>query len=360
MEKNYCINDSLRIFDNGENEIRFKLGLWNYNEAVLNLSKEDDEFKEALRKVINKLRLGEKINKDFLEDLKISKDNKTNLINMLDGLVSAGMITTEKERALSNEITTALLGDYRYLLKDGLENKKNRKLLFVTDNSFSKKMAKILIDEMELNIDIIDEDLYSKIREKDLTSNINALEILTDIENLKSEIKEYEGIVICFKRPELMTIRNINKLATEKEIPVICSFIDGPFITALSTNYPKTGCLECFGERTLSRLEDHVSYHNFENFKFSKETKDINKGIIPILNIITNLVMAEAFLLSNYGTCKFENRVLNIYVPTLEIQVQDLLRVPYCPTCGNVARAKFQELNVSSRTVVDNILDNLR
>ena len=360
MNKTYFTNDSLRIVDNGQNEIRFKLGLWNYNEAVLDLSNESDEFKETFRNSINKLRKGQEITELDLDALEISSETKTSMLNILEGLTSAGMLTTEEQRKLSNEISMSLLGDYRYFAREDLKRSEGRKLLLITDNSYSKNMAKLLIEEMEVNIEVASEEVYEKFRDADLTTNIDALNTLTQMEELSNIVSSYEGILLCFKRPELSTIRNINRVAIKREIPVVCSFIDGPFITTFNANYPKTGCVECFEQRTLTRLEDHVSYYEFEKFKFATETKDMNKGIIPVLNIITNLVISEGFILSNYGTSKFENRVLNIYVPTLEIQVQDLLRVPYCPACGNISKAKFQELNVSSRRVVDNILEILK
>lgn len=359
MGKTYFTNDSLRIFYNGKDEIRFKLGLWNYNEAVLNINKETEGFKETFLEILNDLRSGHRVTEKDINNSQISNDIKLKIINILDGLSKAGMLITEDQKNLSNELNMALLGDYSYVLRTELKREKPRKLLFITDNSYSEKIAKLLIEDMELNIDIAKEEFIDFLRDIDLTTNIDALSTLSNMEKVIFDLKEYEGIILCFKRPELTLLRNINRIAIKEDKPIICSFIDGPFITVLSTNYPKTGCIECFEQRTLTRLEDHISYNAFENFKFRKETKDMNRGVIPLINMLTNLVFSEGFLLSNYGTSKFENRVLNIYVPTLEIQVQDLLRVPYCPACGNLSKAKFQELNISSRRVVDNILDEL-
>lgn len=359
MEKTYFTNDSLRIFYNGKDEIRFKLGLWNYNEAVLNINQETEEFKKIFLELLNDLRYGNGVIEKDINKLQINNDVKLKVINILDGLSKAGMLITEEQKNLSNELNMALLGDYSYVLRNELKCEKARRLLFITDNSYSEKIAKILIEDMELNIDIAEEKLINSLRDIDLTTNIDALSTLKDMKNITTNLEEYEGILLCFKRPELTVLRNINRIAIKEEKPIICAFIDGPFITILSTNYPKTGCIECFEQRTLTRLEDHISYNAFENFKFTKETKDMNRGVIPLINMLTNLVLSEGFLLSNYGTNKFENRVLNIYVPTLEIQVQDLLRVPYCPACGNLSKAKFQELNISSRRVVDNILEEL-
>lgn len=152
--------------------------------------------------------------------------------------------------------------------------------------------------------------------------------------------------------------RNINRVSIELKKPIIMSFIDGPFITTLSTLPPKTGCLECFEQRILSRLEDHVLYHKFIESDF-KPSDECHKSIIPLLNIMTNMVISEGFLINNFNTCKIEGRVLSIFVPTLEIQSQDLLRVPFCQACGNISKAKLKEINISTRNIVDGILEDI-
>ncbi|KRU24277.1 thiazole/oxazole-forming peptide maturase SagC [Clostridium sporogenes] len=352
----YRLSNNLRIYDNGENEIRFRSGLWNYNEAVLDLSTETENFTKSFRKVIDNLKNNKGISVKNLDEYELSNEEKNNLINVIDSLNEAGMLYSEDEKDNDFEISKVLLGDFRYTLNK--KEKNNQKLLFISDNDYAKQTAKNLSDGMNINLDLYSKENIDNIISKDLTSNLDALEKKSNIEDIKNQLKDYSAILICMSHINMNLFRNINRVSIELKKPIIMSFIDGPFITTLSTLPPKTGCLECFEQRILSRLEDHVLYHKFIESDFKPSDKS-HKSIIPLLNIMTNMVISEGFLINNFNTCKIEGRVLSIFVPTLEIQSQDLLRVPFCPACGNISKAKLKEINISTRNIVDGILEDI-
>ncbi|HBI56281.1 MAG TPA: streptolysin associated protein SagC, partial [Firmicutes bacterium] len=133
----------------------------------------------------------------------------------------------------------------------------------------------------------------------------------------------------------------------------------GPVICILASNPYTTGCLECFELRALARLEDHVQYHNFvnEEKRYFGNGRS-NPGIKPLLNMLVNQTLSEAFLIRKIGVSKFTGRLLTTYLPTMEIQAQDILRVPFCPACGAVAKARLEEKNISSRALVDEMVAN--
>ena len=43
----------------------------------------------------------------------------------------------------------------------------------------------------------------------------------------------------------------------------------------------------------------------------------------------------------------------------MELQVEDILRVPYCPACGTIAKAQIDEMYTSSKKLVDTILEKI-
>ncbi|NFV13060.1 streptolysin associated protein SagC [Clostridium sporogenes] len=358
MENNtiYKLSNNLRIYDNGGNEIRFRSGLWNYNEAVLDLSTETENFTKSFRKLIDNLKNNKGISAKNLDEYELNNEEKNNLINVINSLNEAGMLCSEDEKDNDFEISKVLLGDFRYTLNK--KEKSNQKLLFISDNDYAKQTAKNLSDGMNMNLDLYSKENIDNIISKDLTSNLDALEKKSNMEDMKKKLENYSAILICMNHINMNLFRNINRVSIELKKPIIMSFIDGPFITILSTLPPKTGCLECFEQRILSRLEDHVLYHKFIESDFKPSDKS-HKSIIPLLNIMTNMVISEGFLINNFNTCKIEGRVLSIFVPTLEIQSQDLLRVPFCPACGNVSKAKLKEINISTRNIVDEILDDI-
>jgi len=83
------------------------------------------------------------------------------------------------------------------------------------------------------------------------------------------------------------------------------------------------------------------------------------KSFSPMIGLLISAVLSEGFLTSSIRINKLSGRILNIYLPTLEIQVQDLLRVPYCPACGNIAAGEMNEHYTSARKVIDRMLEKI-
>src|SRR5262245_66184630 len=79
----------------------------------------------------------------------------------------------------------------------------------------------------------------------------------------------------------------------------------------------------------------------------------------PLMHSLAVQVLFEGLMVSRIGKAKLAGRALNTYVPLMEIQVQPLLRVPFCPACGFVARARMEEMYPSSRKIVDRLVDRI-
>ena len=357
----YTVNENLRIFDNGADEIRLRMGIWNYNEAALDLTGQTEGLKAAMRDMFARMQSGKGFDSDEVDKYDISKEDKESILGILEGLKATEMVRGAKERETTMQISMALLGDFRYYIRPDNNEAlvdSNRKALFISDNKYCKKNAVNLAEDMEFKVEVISEELYKKIETSDFTTRVDAFATISKMEEIKKELQEYAVIMVCMQAPKLTMLRNLNRLSLELEKPVVSAFIDGPFITAFTVNPGITGCIECFEQRALSRMEDHVSYHKFVDAKVCSSTES-NKGYIPTLNMLTNLVVSEGYLINTIGASKFEGRVLSVYVPSFEIQVDDILRVPFCPACGNVAKADFTELNISSRRIMDDIVSGI-
>ena len=72
------------------------------------------------------------------------------------------------------------------------------------------------------------------------------------------------------------------------------------------------------------------------------------------------MCISEAYLASNIGSSKFEGRLLSIYIPTLEIQVQDILKIPTSNAMGNLAKTQYKDNQVEARKIINQILKNRR
>lgn len=350
--KKYRIDSDVRVLFNGANEIRIRSGLWNYNEAILDLSPYSEAMQNATKELIDSLR-GDGFSYEDIDKFSIEDQDKQQLKELLDGLAGAGMIYGSENDNLNASITDILLGKIKESLVP--EDFKSSEVLFISDCEFSIKTAKELCEQMKLTLAYEDLDFINKIASYDLTTNYDALKTEKGLAEISRMVKDYDAFVISLKHTNMKFLRNLNRVAIELKKTMTVGMLDGPFITVFSTRPPSTGCTECFENRILARLEDHRLYEMYVS-EDKLEDQKINPAKVLLSNMLTSLLLSEAYLIHTYSMTKFEGRVLSIFVPTLEIQTQDLLRVPYCPACGNVSKAQFEEMNVQSRVIVDELL----
>lgn len=352
--------DSVRVWDNGSDEIRIRMGVFNFEEVTLDMSTLSENAAEYVRKIIDKLQTQEGYDLKSLDEAILEPYEKEIVESIVNELHETSYLVWAHEENIGQELTLSLLG---YLEQDDLESDEDtdkKKVIFYSDNEYATASAKNLANDIKMQMDILSEEEMQNIKNTDLTSNMDGLSTIQNLNKCGEKFKAYDAIVMCVKNLTVVTMRNINRISVEFKIPVIYTFIDGPIIGALATNPYSTGCLECFELRTLARLEDHVQYHNFVKIerKEYKSRGKTNIGQIPLLNMLVNIAVSEAYTFKRIGVSKFTGRLLTIYMPTMEIQVQDVLRVPYCPACGAVAKANLEEKNVSSRALVDEMVKN--
>ncbi len=356
---NLVFRDNVRVFDNGNSEIRLRIGVFNYEEAELDLSTLSENLASFMRKVIELLQSPEGYNPELINEFLLEPYEKEVLQSLLGELQATNYVTTLENRNIDEEITLALLGYLQHDEMDSEEDAAKKRVLFFADDDYAASSAKALATEMKFNLELMSNETLQEVKSADLTTNMDGLAGVQQMSHFREMFGHYDAIVGCMKNLSVGYMRNLNRISVELEIPVVMAFIDGPVVCILATNPYTTGCLECFELRALSRLEDHVQYHNF--VKVEKDTARYgsnNKGIVPLLNVLVNLAVSEAYLIRKIGVSKFTGRLLTIYLPTLEIQAQDILRVPFCPACGAVAKVKLEEKNISSRALVDEIVAN--
>lgn len=359
MADTYVFRDSVRVYDNGADELRLRMGVFNYEEVELDMSTLSEPLSNFLKEMVRLLESEEGYDKKLLKEQLLEPFEKDIAQSMLDELHAANYVLAKKERTIGKELTMALLG---YLEQEdmGSDNDADQKrILFFADDNYAIDTANNLSADMEMPITVMDKDLLQAVRTADLTSNMDGLSTIKTLRVLGEKFKPFDAIIGCMRNLSVLMMRNINRISVELEIPVVLSFIDGPVICVLATNPYTTGCLECFELRALARLEDHVQYHNF--VKTEKENRSRSRdsaGTKPLLNMLVNQLMSEAFLIRKIGVSKFTGRLLTTYLPTMEIQAQDILRLPFCPACGAVAKARLEEKNLSSRVLVDEMVAN--
>jgi thiazole/oxazole-forming peptide maturase SagC family component len=200
---------------------------------------------------------------------------------------------------------------------------------------------------------------FKVIEAMDLTTKFDAYETKKQFESLRNMLEPFGCIAGCVERPHIIFLRNVNRVLVQCSRVLSLGLLDGPFTTVFTIKPPETGCFECFEQRLLARMEDMPSYQQFAAQTRNLPRLDNKVRASPLMHSLAAQVLFEALIVSKIGKAKFAGRVLNTYVPLTEIQVQPLLRVPFCPACGFVAEARMEEMYTSSKKIIDRVLERV-
>lgn len=357
---NYKIQDNVNVYYNGENEVRFRKGIWNYEEATLDLSWfENDLVKKAVIEIINELADGKIVDiADYHAKYSLSSDDNSCIIELLDALSDQEYLNDG-----SNEDVDMLM---KYLIggtvPDAMleQNGSNfKQVMLVSDSEHIENYLKELAKDVKMNLTILGDEEKNKLETSDITSCLNAIPTIEKISELSTIFDECVCVVVCLENPHIRLLRNLNRILLHMGKPLVLSLLDGPFISLMTIKGNETACYECFENRVMARLLDIPAYRNFVKETGGTMKKRNKTYATPILQTMASVALFEALLYANVNKAKMAGRLLNIYVPLMEIQVQDLLRVPFCPACGHIAKASYEEMYTSSKQIVNKLIDTI-
>lgn len=335
--------------------MRLRKGVWSFNEAVLKLAGQSETIVRFFEQLAGHL-LGEGRcdTTQLAKDCGVVGGEQAFCFEILEGLVQQQYLY-EGEHLDRTRIVNALLGGNL----SGIEQYigKPRPVLFFSDSPYAEAAAKILAKETGLPLDVLAPEVVQDLATVDLTTRTDAVAHKEAESRLEPHLAGgYTAVLACLASPNLSMLRNLNRLLIRNEMPLIIGLIDGPFITVLSTLATRTGCFECYEQRMMARLEDTLAYKQFvENSKGS--SFQAGRSFSPPMHVLTAFVLSEGFLYSTLSTLRLGGRVVSVYLPLLEIQVQDLLRVPYCPGCGFISKSKMNEMYTSSRRLINEMME---
>jgi thiazole/oxazole-forming peptide maturase SagC family component len=352
----YALKDGVRIFRSGE-EIRFRKGVWSYNEAIVRLGGQAEEVAQFFDLVYEALAHGRNADAgEISKEVGTSAEDITDCCEILDNLKSQQFLQDPKQKDVARTVSALFGGSV-----GGFEDRIGapRPVLFFSDSPYARDAARTMAREIALPIDILDEETVQALAAADLTTRTDAVAQVEASNKFEKIVQPYYSCVLgCVAVPNLTMLRNLNRVLIQTEKPLILGLLDGPFVSLISTFPNETGCFECFEQRMLARLEDTAVYHQFVE---ATATGSVPGGpwLSPALHMLTAGVISEGYLYSTISMQRLAGRIINIYLPLLEIQVQDLLRVPYCPACGFMSTARMDEMYTSTKRLVSDMLEKI-
>lgn len=351
----YTLASTARVMVDGETRFRIRTGVWNYEEAVIDVSQEPPTVARTVRSALQALATGPLCLPDHVDDA-LTPLERANVDRLVADLAQAGVVVPQRTGADQQAVTAALLGRLTSPYP-GAGDTPAHDVLFWSDSAAAEEQARLLADRMRLPLTTVPAEVTGTLATADLTSQTEAFHTETTIAQLQSSLGRPAAVVTCFLRPSVPVLRNLNRVLDGTDIPWVSAFVDGPFVSVVGVKHPHTGCFECFEQRALARLEDHISYHEFVRAAEAAPPPEGHDA--PLMHLLSVLAVTEGYLHATVGSSRLSGRAVSVHLPTFEIQAQDLLRMPHCPCCGRVARQRLREIDFNSRAAVDRIVSGV-
>lgn len=343
---------NVRVLFDSANAIRIRTGIWNYEEAVIDISAEPPAVVDAVNGAFRALSRGAALDLGTIAGSATPLE-RANVLQLMSDLVQARLLIDPAVKQLEALTMDALLGNLRPHSVSERSVADRPRALLVSDSEYALEEGQRVAAQMGLPTRTMREEVAELVNSEDLTTRTDAYSSEVTLDALTKELEDCGPLAGLFRNPSLVMLRNLNRAVEKLGKTLIFGILDGPFLSMVGAKPPYTGCFECYELRSLARLEDHVAYHEFAA---TRPPAADTAAASPLLGLLANLVMSECFVESKAGTSRFSGRVLNIYLPTFEIQVQDLLRMPGCPACGHISKQKIREINFNTRVAIDKIV----
>lgn len=122
------------------------------------------------------------------------------------------LLMLEDAYALEENIMKVLTGNYHFIAESG-QAKDTAPVLFISDSSYVNESAELLAKHLNLNLQVASDELKMLIQETDVTSRLDALEHHRNMKCLSEKLADYQSIVICQGRLNIMMLRHLNEIS---------------------------------------------------------------------------------------------------------------------------------------------------
>lgn len=235
------------------------------------------------------------------------------------------------------------------------ESRRPERTVVLGDDALASSIAGLV---REANVGKVDQPapgdpLVQALRRMDGTEVHDALRLAGLTEEL-SELRDTYAVWAQDVVDPLRT-RAFNRVAMGLGVPWIHVAVDGPFLLVGPTVVPGSSpCYECFETRVAMNLREGESY---VRYKRALASGTVKPGTATPLSAVRAVLAGHSALEAvNYlltGSTFTIGKVLGVYLPTMEIAYQEILRLPGCRACGSLRGRDDTTLYFDARTWID-------
>ena len=344
--KNIRIKRHYSIVVHDENTVELRCGVWNPYAHTL----KDETNSGNLFKVI-KLLDGQLSAIEIAEKLNLPRSN---IESIIDHLQQLGVIEHTASTAFERYIDTCM----PILTRPDHVSELNQKMpvTILGDSPLSEKIYELLkssVAASQLNMVHASDHIWLELQDSNDDWLHDGLLFNKKLEHFQS-LKNHYVILPQFPINPVVA-RRFNRLANKLGISWLFAAVDGPFLFIGPTIVPNIGaCYECFETRVMMNMREIASYQKYkEALVAGKVYHNTISPIEPaVLSLVASHTTMEAlnFILTE---CAFtKNKVLSLYLPTMEVVFNEIFRVAGCSTCGSRIQRDDAELYFDVRTLL--------
>ncbi len=332
------IKPHFTIIPHSSDHVELRRGVWNPMSFTLN----DESGKGKLYLILKDLN-GENSVSDISKKYSISR---AEVESVLDQLHTLGAVEKAASNILDCYIEQTCPSVMQRLYPKNCSSSK--RIIFLGNNSITHTLSKMLKDYFpHYKMHYLDE---SSPQYKTLIGAGD--QWLYDALKLENEIQlfsDWNDSFIVYAQPILNPIvcSRLNVIAHELKIPWIHGAIDGPLLLIGPLfSVPSGPCYACFETRVSMNLREHASYVKYKQaLAEGKFVDDLAASLhSPLVHLLASHLALEIINYLATGSGFTRNKVLSIYLPTMEIAFNEVLKVSTCAVCGTVEHRDNHQL----------------
>ncbi|MHB1949122.1 MAG: TOMM precursor leader peptide-binding protein [Gammaproteobacteria bacterium] len=233
-----------------------------------------------------------------------------------------------------------------------------KNILIIGDSKASYEIQRILVNNAKqkpIETFGLEEPLIKKLKDNDQWLFDGFL--LQEIIEAYSWWQDY-FIVLALTQNDPVLVMRLNQINQALGIPWIHGVIDGPFIFIGPTFTGKNGpCYHCFEKRVSMNLREYASYQRYKDSMIKQSShRNLRDAVNPVLvNLLAAHLSMEILNYQLTKSCFTKGKVLSIYLPTMEICFNDVLRLSGCHVCGAVPQRDDHQLYFDYQTLLEDV-----
>ena len=343
---NFRLKRQFSVVGHSENHVELRSGIWN----PISYTVTDDSEKSKLYSLVNDLD-GSYSASELAKKHKISRAEVEGLIDHLQQL---RVLETSPQNALDAYIDSVHLSYHRDINK---EKSILQTIQLIGDQDLTSMMHDEIhenIDDVEIEVMQEDNPLYSILNSKDVDWWDDEIKLMQYAEEFQDYLSGFP--VILQKTIDPVFLNSFNKIAYRLKKPWLHSVIDGPFLFVGPTFIPNQGpCYECFEKRGMMNLRELTSYQSYKKALLENNVKvQYERGLLPaVKKLLLSHTLMEIVHYISTNTGFTNGKVFSIYLPTMEINFNEVLRVASCRTCGSSWQRDNKQIYFDFHTLLE-------